>query len=122
MCGLFARYFGLSTVSLRLFNVYGLRQPRSGPYALVLGIFLERLVNNQHLIIHGTGEQSRDFIHVKDIAEANMLALESSAANALSWLCRPAMRSGGVEGRADRDVRLLRDGGLVSKLRSSSRR
>lgn len=77
MCGLFARHFGLSTVSLRLFNVYGLRQPRTGPYALVLGIFLERLVHNQTLIIHGTGEQARDFIHVDDIVSAFIAAYNS---------------------------------------------
>jgi UDP-glucose 4-epimerase len=77
-CRMFDRLFGLPVVVLRYFNVYGPRQPQVGAYALVLGIFLRRWVEGQVLEIHGTGEQRRDFIHVHDVADANISAFESS--------------------------------------------
>jgi len=78
-CLLFDRLYGLPCVVLRYFNVYGPRQPEEGIYALVLGIFLRRAAQGLPLVIHGTGEQRRDFIHVRDVAEANIAALESDA-------------------------------------------
>jgi len=60
-----------------IFNVYGRRQPEAGTYALVLGIFLKRWRDRQVLEIHGGGDQRRDFIHVKDVAECNIAAVES---------------------------------------------
>lgn len=68
--------FGLRYNTLRYFNVYGPGQPSEGAYALVLGIFLDRLKWNMELEIHGSGEQRRDFIHVSDVVEANILAME----------------------------------------------
>jgi len=76
-CRLFDRVFGTPTVVLRYFNVYGPHQPQTGPYALVLGIFLRRWRDNQTLEVHGTGQQRRDFIHVRDVADANIAAYES---------------------------------------------
>ncbi|MFN7924278.1 MAG: NAD-dependent epimerase/dehydratase family protein [Bryobacteraceae bacterium] len=76
-CLMFDKLYGLPTVVLRYFNVYGPRQPETGAYALVLGIFLKRAAEGKVLEIHGTGEQRRDFIHVRDVAEANLLAFES---------------------------------------------
>ena len=76
-CELFCSTFGIEYNILRYFNVYGPRQPKSGPYALVIGIFLERMKHNLPLIIHGTGVQRRDFIHVRDVADANIAAFES---------------------------------------------
>ena len=73
-CRMFQKLFGLKTVVLRYFNVYGPRQPETGAYALVLGIFLRRWLNGQTLEIHGDGSQRRDFIHVSDVAEANIAA------------------------------------------------
>jgi nucleoside-diphosphate-sugar epimerase len=64
---------------LRYFNVYGPRQPEEGAYALVLGIFLRRWMNQQILEIHGGGEQRRDFVYVTDVADANIAAYESEA-------------------------------------------
>lgn len=78
-CLMFDRLYGLPCVVLRYFNVYGPRQPEEGVYALVLGIFLRRAAQGRSLVIHGDGSQSRDFVHVRDVAEANIAALESEA-------------------------------------------
>lgn len=59
---------------LRYFNVYGSRQDPSSPYSGVLSIFAQRAIAGQPLTLFGTGEQTRDFIHVSDIAKANVLA------------------------------------------------
>jgi nucleoside-diphosphate-sugar epimerase len=72
LCGLFTRLYGLPTVSLRYFNVYGPRQPREGAYALVMGIFLDAFKKGRPLIIHGDGSQRRDFVHVRDVVSANL--------------------------------------------------
>lgn len=74
---LFDQDFNLPSVVLRYFNVYGPRQPESGAYALVLGIFLKRAADGQALEIHGDGSQRRDFVHVRDVVAANIAALES---------------------------------------------
>jgi nucleoside-diphosphate-sugar epimerase len=70
----FHNVYGLETVSLRYFNVYGPRQ-KYGPYSGVISTFINRLLENKPPIIYGDGEQTRDFINVKDVVEANMLAL-----------------------------------------------
>jgi nucleoside-diphosphate-sugar epimerase len=75
-CLLFDKSFGLACVVLRYFNVYGPRQPQTGAYALVLGIFLNRLAEDKVLEIHGDGNQRRDFVHVRDVVAANILACE----------------------------------------------
>jgi len=77
-CLMFDRLYGLPCVVLRYFNVYGPRQPEEGVYALVLGVFLRRAAEGKPLVIHGTGSQRRDFIHVRDIAAANIAAWESN--------------------------------------------
>jgi len=76
-CLMFDEMFNLPCVILRYFNVYGPRQPEVGAYALVLGVFLERWLAGEALHIHGDGSQRRDFIHVKDVVEANIKAFES---------------------------------------------
>jgi UDP-glucose 4-epimerase len=78
-CELFTRLYGLPTLTLRYFNVYGARQPSVGAYALVLGIFLAQKGRGEALTIHGTGEQRRDFVHVSDVVEANVKAFQSPA-------------------------------------------
>ena len=75
-CLLFDQSFDLPCVVLRYFNVYGPRQPETGAYALVLGIFLNRHARNQVLEIHGDGRQRRDFVHVRDVVAANIVAFE----------------------------------------------
>ncbi|HWY61183.1 MAG TPA: NAD-dependent epimerase/dehydratase family protein [Rhizomicrobium sp.] len=76
-CRMFDRVFGTPVVILRYFNVYGPHQPQTGPYALVLGIFLKRWRDGQTLEVHGTGAQRRDFVHVRDVADVNIAAYES---------------------------------------------
>ncbi len=77
-CNLYSTLYGVPTVRLRYFMVYGPREPSTGAYAVVSGIFLQRKKQNLPLLIHGDGKQSRDFVHVKDIAKANILAMNSS--------------------------------------------
>ena len=75
----FHNVHGLETVSLRYFNVYGPRQ-KYGPYSGVISIFINCLLENKPPTIYGDGEQTRDFINVKDVVEANMLALSKRKA------------------------------------------
>lgn len=75
-CLLFDKTSDLTCVVLRYFNVYGPRQPETGAYALVLGIFLNRRAENKVLEIHGGGSQRRDFVHVRDVVAANIAAFE----------------------------------------------
>ena len=75
-CLLFDRTSELACVVLRYFNVYGPRQPQTGAYALVLGIFLNCYAENKVLEIHGGGNQRRDFVHVRDVVAANIAAFE----------------------------------------------
>ena len=74
------RSYGIPTVALRFFNVYGSRQALSNPYTGVLAIFGSRLLAGHCPVIYEDGAQSRDFVHVKDIVAANLLALENDAA------------------------------------------
>jgi len=76
-CKIFSDIYGLKTVSLRYFNVYGPRQPREGAYAPVIGIFLTQKKEGKPITITGDGGQTRDFTHVFDVARANILAMES---------------------------------------------
>jgi len=76
-CRLFDRTYNLPANVMRYFNVYGPRLSGEGAYALVMTIFLEQKKAGQPLTIHGEGLQSRDFIHVRDVARANILAFES---------------------------------------------
>lgn len=81
---LYAHLHGVKSVGLRYFNVYGERQDPNSPYSGVISRFLAAYQQNQALTIFGDGEQSRDFIHVKDVARANLLALESNFAGAVN--------------------------------------
>ena len=71
--------YGIKTVSLRYFNVYGPRQSNTGQYAPVVGIFQKQKEQNSALTIVGDGKQTRDFVHVSDVAAANILVSESDA-------------------------------------------
>ncbi len=76
-CRVFTEVYGLKTVSLRYFNVYGPRQDPKGDYAAVIPKFIFMALNNKPLVIYGNGKQTRDFIYIKDIIEANIIAAES---------------------------------------------
>ncbi len=80
-CICVGRAYKIPTVALRYFNVYGTRQALSNPYTGVCAIFSARLLNNQSPVIFEDGGQTRDFVHVSDIVQANLLALESDKAN-----------------------------------------
>ena len=74
LCKMYTNLFGLKTISFRYFNVYGERQPLKGQYAPVIGIFLRQRAADESLTIVGDGEQRRDFTHVSDVVQANILA------------------------------------------------
>ena len=80
-CLAVGRSYKIPTVALRYFNVYGTRQALSNPYTGVCAIFSSRLLNGNRPVIFEDGEQTRDFVHVSDIVQANLLALESDRAN-----------------------------------------
>lgn len=79
-CTAFHRTYRLPTIILRYFNVYGPRQEKS-TYSGVITKFLNNAKNNRPLVIYGNGEQTRDFVHVEDIVNATLLALESNRSN-----------------------------------------
>ena len=74
LCKMYNDLFGLKTVIFRYFNVYGERSPIKGQYAPVIGIFLRQRKDGEPLTIVGDGEQRRDFTHVSDVVQANILA------------------------------------------------
>jgi dTDP-L-rhamnose 4-epimerase len=81
LCLVVGRAYDIPTVALRYFNIYGPGQALSNPYTGALAIFSGRLLNRAPPLIFEDGLQTRDFIHVSDIVRANLLALESDAAN-----------------------------------------
>jgi UDP-glucose 4-epimerase len=77
-CRAFSAAFHLPTVILRYFNVYGPRQDPNSEYAAVIPRFINRILNNQSPMIFGDGEQTRDFVYIGDVVQANMLSMENS--------------------------------------------
>lgn len=77
-CRVWSQVYGLPTVSLRYFNVYGPRNNSDGAYALVIAKFLQQCKLGESLTITGDGNQTRDFTNVKDVVRANILAMKSS--------------------------------------------
>lgn len=75
-CKLFTQQLELDTVILRLFNIYGPRQPTTGAYKLVIPIFIEQKTKGKPLTIYGDGRQTRDFTHVNDAVQALLLAMQ----------------------------------------------
>jgi UDP-glucose 4-epimerase len=78
-CKVFSELFSVKTISLRYFNVFGPRQDPQSEYAAVIPKFITRLLDNQPPVIFGDGKQTRDFVYVKDVVQANLLAMQSSA-------------------------------------------
>jgi UDP-glucose 4-epimerase len=74
---MFGSLYGLGTICLRYFNIYGIRQNVESSYSGVVTKLIKRLLENKPLIVYGNGQQSRDFISVQDVVAANMLAIES---------------------------------------------
>ena len=71
---LFSSLYEMEILGLRYFNVFGPNQSPKGPYAAVIPLFIEKLIDNEKAIIHGDGEQSRDFTYVDNVVYANVLA------------------------------------------------
>ena len=84
---LYTRTMGLPVTALRYYNVYGPRQRPDSDYAAVIPIFVRHLVAGEQITIFGDGKQSRDFIFVKDVVRANLLASESDAAGEAFNIC-----------------------------------
>jgi UDP-glucose 4-epimerase len=76
-----SKVYKISYISLRLFNVYGLRSRTTGAYGAVMGVFLKQKIDNKPLTIVGTGNQQRDFINVKDVCNAFVKAFKSKNYN-----------------------------------------
>ena len=79
-CRVFAELYGLETVALRYFNVYGPRQRPDAMYAAVIPLFVDALLNGRAPVVHGDGLQSRDFTYVSDVVDANLAAAHAPAA------------------------------------------
>jgi UDP-glucose 4-epimerase len=75
LCSMYTNLFGLKTVIFRYFNVYGPREPMKGQYAPIVGLFLRQFRAGESLTIVPDGTQRRDFTHVNDVVNANMLAM-----------------------------------------------
>lgn len=75
----FSEIYGIKTVALRYFNVFGPRQDPHSEYAAVVPKFITKILNHQSPIIFGDGEQTRDFTYIKDVVQANIRAMESTA-------------------------------------------
>lgn len=78
---MFHRLFDMQTITLRYFNVYGPRMASEGAYSTVIGAFIQARKEGRSLEIHGDGEQTRDFTHVADVVEANLLAMDCEGAD-----------------------------------------
>src|SRR2546425_2517625 len=79
-CRVFTRVYGLETVSLRYFNVFGPRQDPTSQYSGVISRFVTALIQGQRPVIYGDGEQSRDFTYISNVVDANMRAADSAKA------------------------------------------
>jgi nucleoside-diphosphate-sugar epimerase len=79
-CQVFTRVYGLETVSLRYFNVFGPRQDPTSHYSGVISRFMSALMTGEQPVIYGDGEHSRDFTYISNVVEANLLAAESAEA------------------------------------------
>jgi UDP-glucose 4-epimerase len=78
LCEMYYNLYGLKTVMFRYFNVYGERQHKTGQYAPVMSIFMNQKNNKQPLTIIGDGHQTRDFVHVSDVVNANIFASQNN--------------------------------------------
>jgi UDP-glucose 4-epimerase len=81
-CQAFFHSYGLETICIRYFNVFGPRQDPNGPYAAVIPKFIERMLAGQRPVIFGDGQHSRDFTYVENVVHANLLAAQAPSAAA----------------------------------------
>jgi nucleoside-diphosphate-sugar epimerase len=83
-CGVFSKIYGLPTIALRYFNVFGPRQDPSSQYSAVIPKFIVAMMNDQQPIIYGDGEQSRDFTYVANVVHANLLAANTESVSGIA--------------------------------------
>jgi len=83
----FSELYGIRTVSLRYFNVFGPRQDPESPYAAVIPLFITRVLRGEPIVIHGDGGQTRDFTYVKDVVQGNLKAMASGARGTFNLAC-----------------------------------
>lgn len=86
----FARTYGLETIGLRYFNVFGRRQDPFGAYAAVIPLFVKKLVNHESPVINGDGEFSRDFTYIDNVIQMNMLAMTTDNPEAINQVYNTA--------------------------------
>lgn len=86
-CSVFSRIYGIETIALRYFNVFGPRQDPSSQYSAVIPKFIKAINNNEQPVIYGDGEQSRDFTYVKNVVDANILASISDCDSGIAMNC-----------------------------------
>lgn len=87
-CRVFTALYGLPTVALRYFNVFGPKQDPASQYAAVIPNFITRILAGEPPVIHGDGRQTRDFTFVRDVVSANILAAESDAVGVFNVACQ----------------------------------
>ena len=110
--GIFARQFGLRTVGLRYFNVFGPRQSPTGGYAAVIPAWISTLLAGGECTVHGDGKQTRDFCHIANVVQANILAATSQ---------NPAASGTAYNVALGGSTTLLELHGLIAKRTGSSR-
>ncbi|HJJ42323.1 MAG TPA: SDR family oxidoreductase, partial [Methanocorpusculum sp.] len=120
-CRIFSELYGVKTVSLRYFNVFGPGQDPNGEYAAVIAKFTEKITKHQSPTIYGSGEQTRDFVYVKDVVDANLLSMDSEITGlfnigtgiqtSLNDLAEMIMKAAGI--KADIIYEKARDGDIL---------
>jgi len=86
----FARTYGMETIGLRYFNVFGRRQDPDGAYAAVIPLFVKKLINHESPVINGDGEYSRDFTYIDNVVQMNLLALTTTNPEAVNQVYNTA--------------------------------
>jgi len=86
----FARTYGIETIGLRYFNVFGRRQDPFGAYAAVIPLFVKKLISYESPIINGDGEYSRDFTYIDNVIQMNMLAMATTKKEAVNQVYNTA--------------------------------
>ena len=87
----FSKTYGIETIGLRYFNVFGRRQDPNGAYAAVIPLFVKQLINHQSPTINGTGDYSRDFTYIDNVIQMNELAMLTTNPNAVNTVYNTAV-------------------------------
>lgn len=87
---IFSRTYGIETIGLRYFNVFGRRQDPNGAYAAVIPLFIKQLINHESPVINGDGEYSRDFTYIDNVIQMNLLALTTNNPEAINQVYNTA--------------------------------